>query len=140
MYTTHPLADFPWSISPQLGPCRCQKGRRLETSRRELSEDVSFGIGIFLGKPPQGGVIYTLYTEIFSYIRLSPPPLRSPGRTMKGLFERLRKGYSSQERPVTSPKQAFFFHLHIALTCSSGQYVAFSIGGTCRFDRSLSPE
>ena len=39
----------------------------LEPSRRELSEDVSFGIGTPLGfraiergKPPQGGVVYTV--------------------------------------------------------------------------------
>ena len=48
-------------------------GTALESSRRELSEDVSFGIGsllgcraIDLGKPPQGGVIYcTLYTVAY---------------------------------------------------------------------------
>ena len=53
------------------------KGRRLETSRLELSEDMSFGIGTFLfveesialGKPPQGVWYTPSYTAGYFALR-----------------------------------------------------------------------
>ena len=59
---------FHGRLSPiQLEWYMCQKGRRWKTSRRELSEDVSFGIGTLLvcrvievGKPSKGVVIYMI--------------------------------------------------------------------------------
>ena len=46
--TPPPGGDFPWSISPQLECCRPPKRWALEASRRDLSEDVSFGMGTLL--------------------------------------------------------------------------------------------
>ena len=45
-------------------------------------------------------------------------------------------GTPIEERPVTSRNKRSY--LHIASICS-GKYVAFSIGGACRFDRSEVP-
>ena len=86
VYITRPWADVLCSMSPQLEESRCQERLAFwkhvaesfskETSRRELFEDVSFGIWHLLGcraielvKPPHGGVIYTWGCDIHRRIR-----------------------------------------------------------------------
>ena len=73
-YNTATWSDFPCSISPQFWrrKCRCQKRSAWEPSRRELSEDLSRGIGTLLvvqqwslEKTSQGGVTHTVTYIIY---------------------------------------------------------------------------
>ena len=66
---TPPSADFPVLDILTVGILRVPNRPALEASRRELSEDASFGIGTLLvveqtslEKPPQGGDVYVHVT------------------------------------------------------------------------------